>query len=160
MKPGSHIHAGASFQLFLGGSKFFLFFNATELLKNWKNQHFICSNLTLFIVLHSPLYFIFFLFFLFFLFLSFFFLFFFFLGGDAPSPPQMTPLGLIFSIINPLLPEYILMCARNVRSGAPANCEIRSNYLFIIYLFNNFINNMHCTVKKYTYQLNCLYTYI
>ena len=82
---------GASFQLFLGGGrKFFLFFNATGLLKNWKKQHFICSNLTLFIV---P-------FFLFSLFLSFlslfsfflsffsFFSFFFILGGGGRRPPQ------------------------------------------------------------------------
>ena len=64
---------GASFQLFLGGAKFFLFFNATGLLKNWKKQHFICSNLTLFIV---PSFFLsFFLLFFFFFFLFFFFLF-------------------------------------------------------------------------------------
>ena len=36
---------------FSWGPKFFLFFNATGLLKNWKKQHFICSNLTLFISL-------------------------------------------------------------------------------------------------------------
>ena len=67
---------GASFQLFLGGQNFFLFLNATRLLKNWKKQHFICSNLTLFVV---P----------FFLFSSFFlfFLFFFFLGGRRPPQP-------------------------------------------------------------------------
>ena len=67
-------------------STFFLFFNATVLLKNWKKQHFICSNLTLFIV---P----FFLVSLFFSFLSLFsvfFHFFLFLGGDGP--PQMTTL--------------------------------------------------------------------
>ena len=73
-----------------GGGKFFLFFNATGLLKNWKKkQHFICSNLTLFIV---P----FFLSFLFsfFLFFLFFFLFssFLFRGGGgataAPAPPN------------------------------------------------------------------------
>ena len=79
-------NTGASFQLFLGGAKKFLFFNATGLLKNLKKQHFICSNLTLFIV---P----FFLFslFLFFLFFSFFLSFFFFsfsLGGGATAPPQ------------------------------------------------------------------------
>ena len=33
-----------------GGKFFFKFFNATGLLKNWKKQHFICSNLTSFIV--------------------------------------------------------------------------------------------------------------
>ena len=70
-----------------GGGKFFLFFNATGLLKNWKKQHFICSNLTLFIV---P----FFLSFFFSLFFLFFFLFFFFSfswrGVTAPQPPQMS----------------------------------------------------------------------
>ena len=68
------------------GPNFFLFFNATGLLKNWRKQHFICSNLTLFIV---P----FFLFFSFFLFSFSFFLFFFFFfflfpwGGGATPPP-------------------------------------------------------------------------
>ena len=82
---------GASFQLFFGGPKFFLFFNATGLLKNWKKQHFICSNLTLFIV---PFFlsFLFFLLFSLFSFFSFFFLFFLFsfsLGGaTAPQPPS------------------------------------------------------------------------
>ena len=83
------IDAGASFQLFLGGPKIFLFFSATGLLKNWKKQHFICSNLTLFI---AP----FFLSFLsLFSFLSFFFSFFLFPWGGRrpPSPPQMTPLN-------------------------------------------------------------------
>ena len=77
---------GRHFNFFLGGQNFLLFFNATGLLKNWLKQHFIYSNLTLFIV---PFFLSFF-----FLFFSFFlsFLFIFFLGGDAPSPPQMTPL--------------------------------------------------------------------
>ena len=83
----------ASFQLFLGGSKFFFQCHRSPgLLKNWKKQHFICSNSTLFIVL-------FFLFFPFFSLFFFFFLFFFLsfsFGGDSPpcSPPQMTPLSL------------------------------------------------------------------
>ena len=81
---------GASFQLFLGGGKIFLFFfNATGLLKNWKKQHFVCSNLTLFI---GP-FFSFFFFFSLFSCFSFFFLFFsFFLfslgGGGGRRPPQ------------------------------------------------------------------------
>ena len=87
------IWAGASFQIFLGGPNFFKFFNATGLLKNWKKQHFICSNLTSFIV---P----FFLFLFFSLFSSFFFfLFFFFLEGwRGPPAPQMTPLPLRLSL--------------------------------------------------------------
>ena len=80
------LSSGASFQLFLGGGGgkiFYLFFNATELLKNWK-KHFICSNLALFIV---PFFLsFFFLFFLFFL--SFFILFFFLGGSDGPQPPS------------------------------------------------------------------------
>ena len=32
---------GRHFNFFLGGANFFLFFNATGLLKNWKKQHFI-----------------------------------------------------------------------------------------------------------------------
>ena len=41
---------GRHFNIFLGWAKFFLFSNATGLLKKWKKQHFICSNVTLFIV--------------------------------------------------------------------------------------------------------------
>ena len=62
------------------GAKFFLFFNATGLLKNWKKQHFICSNLTLFIV---P-FFLFSLFSLFFSLFSFFLSFFLFPWGRPP----------------------------------------------------------------------------
>ena len=75
-----------------GGQNFFIFFNATGLLKNWKKQHFICSNLTLFMHIVPFFLFSFFLFFSFFSFFLFFFLFifiFFFLGwggGDGPQP--------------------------------------------------------------------------
>ena len=105
--------AGASFQLFLGeGQKFFLFFNATGILKNWKKQHFICSNLTLFIIpffLFSS----FFLFFLFFLsFLSFFFFFFFLGERRPPSPPQMTP----------LLQRIAMAYERRSRRQRPVTC--------------------------------------
>ena len=86
-----------------GGQIFLKFFNATRQLKIWKKQHFICSNLTLFVVPFF-LFSLFFSFFLFFLFFLSFFLFFFFLGGGGrrpPSPPQMTPLlrdvGLSFA---------------------------------------------------------------
>ena len=65
-----------------GGNFFYLFFNATGLLKNLKKQHFICSNLTLFIV---PFFFLSFFFFFFFFFLFSFF--FFFLGGGRRPPP-------------------------------------------------------------------------
>ena len=71
--------AGASCQ------HFFIFFNATVLLKNWKKQHFICSNLTLFIVPDLRSCFSFFLFS--FSFFCFFFIFSFFLGATAPQPP-------------------------------------------------------------------------
>ena len=74
---------------FLGGQIFYLFFNATGLLKNWKKQHFICGNLALFIV---P--FIFFLFFFFFFFFLFFLSFFLFpWGATTPQPlSKMMPL--------------------------------------------------------------------
>ena len=89
------LSAGASFQLFLGGPFFFIS-NATGLLKNWKKQHFICSNLTLFIVPFFLSFFFFFFFSLFFFFLLSFFLFPFSLGRGGgrrpPQPPQMAPL--------------------------------------------------------------------
>ena len=69
-------NTGASFELFLGGQIFFKFFNATGLLKNWKKQHFICSNLTLFVVPFFLFFSFFFSFFSLFSFLSFFFSFF------------------------------------------------------------------------------------
>ena len=81
-----------------GGQNFFLFFNATGLLKNWKKQHFICSNLTLFIVpfflsffLSFFSFFLSFFFLLFFSFFFFFFLFFFFLfpWGATVSPAPL-----------------------------------------------------------------------
>ena len=73
---------------FSWGANFFKFFNATGLLQKWKKQHFICSNLTLFIDPFFPFY-LFSLFFIFFLFFFFFF-FSFSLGGDGPPAPQMT----------------------------------------------------------------------
>ena len=89
------INQGRHFNFFLGGANFFSFFNATGLLKNWRKQHFIFSNLTLFIV---PFFLSFFfsLFSLFFLFFFLFSFFFFLGGGGAPSspPPQMRPLVL------------------------------------------------------------------
>ena len=79
---------GRHFNFFLGDQNVFLFFNATGLLKNWKKQHFICSNLTLFVVPFF-LFSLYSLFFLFFLSFFLFFLFFFFLGGRRPpSPPK------------------------------------------------------------------------
>ena len=66
---------GRHLNFFLGGQNFF--FNATGLLKNWKKQHFICSNLTLFIVPFC----------LFSLF-SFFFFLLFPRGATAPQPPK------------------------------------------------------------------------
>ena len=75
---GRQFDQGRHFNFFVGGQILFLFFHATGLLKNWKKHHFICSNLTLFIV---PFFLSFFLFF------SFFFLFSFSLGGDGPPAP-------------------------------------------------------------------------
>ena len=85
---------GRHFNFFSEGAKLFLFFNATELLKNWKKYHLICINLTLFIV-HFFL--SFFLSSFFYFFLSFFFLFsiLFFHGGGAtaPAPSNDTPVA-------------------------------------------------------------------
>ena len=88
---------GRHFNFFLGGQKFFKFSNATGLLKKWKKHHFICSNLTLFIVLFF-LFSLFSLFFLFFLFFFLFFFFFFFLfpwGRRPPSPPNDASASVI-----------------------------------------------------------------
>ena len=78
---------GASFQLFLGGPTFFFICQCHRTIEKLKKQHFICSNLTLFIVPFFSLFFSFlplFSFFLFFLFFSFY------LGGggDGPQPPK------------------------------------------------------------------------
>ena len=76
--------AEASFQLFLGGGQnFFNFSMPPDYWKIGKKQHFICSNLTLFIV---P-FFLFSFFSLFFLFFLFFFFFLFPWGGGATAPP-------------------------------------------------------------------------
>ena len=73
---------------FSWGLQFFLFVNATGLLKNWKKQHFICSNLTLFIVpFFLPFFFSSFFLFFFLLCFSFFFSFF-SLGATAHQPPS------------------------------------------------------------------------
>ena len=89
----------ASFQIFLGRAKFFLNFSMPpDYWKIGKKQHFICSDLTLFIApfFLSLFFSSFFPLFFFFSSFSFFFSFFFFPwggGGDGPpSPPQMTPL--------------------------------------------------------------------
>ena len=94
---------GHHFNIFLGGPTFFYIFQCHRTIEKLEKQHFICSNLTLFIV---P-FFLFFLFFsLFFLFFLFFFLFFFFLfpwGATAPQPPiwrLCSSSSIINSIIN------------------------------------------------------------
>ena len=91
--PHDETLSGASFQLFLGAI-FLNFSMPPDYWKTGKKHHFICSNLTLFIV---P----FFLSFFFFVF-SFFYSFFFFLGGGGrrPPDPQMTPLDSICSRVN------------------------------------------------------------
>ena len=86
------LHSSVILTFSWGGQIFLLFFNATGQLKIWKKQHFICSNLTLFIV---P-FFLSFFFLSFFFFFLFFFLFFFFsfsLGeGGGDDPPGPSPL--------------------------------------------------------------------
>ena len=91
-------HSGASFQLFLGGAKFFLNFSMPP--DYWKKQHFTCSNLTLFVVL----FFLFSLFLIFFLFSFFFFFFSFSLGGaTAPQPPSNDAPDIISFLISVFL---------------------------------------------------------
>ena len=68
------------------GGKIFFIFQCHRSIEKLEKQHFVCSNLTLFIV---PFFLSFFfsLFSLFFLFFLSFFLFFFFLGGRRPPAP-------------------------------------------------------------------------
>ena len=78
----SQFWAGASFQLFWGPQIFYIFSMSPDYWKIGKKQHFICSNLTLFII---PFFLSFFSsFFLFFLFFLSFFLFPW--GATAPQP--------------------------------------------------------------------------
>ena len=97
------IYQGRHFNFYLGGKNFFIFECHRTIEKLEKKQHFICSNLTLFIV---P----FFLFFSFFSLFSFFLLFFFFLGGGATAPqPLLNDASAIYS--NALLKSHISMVA-------------------------------------------------
>ena len=99
------------FNFFLGGQNFFKFFNATGLLKNWKKQHFICSNLTLCIVPYL-LSFIF-SFFLFFLFFFLFFLFFFSWGSDGPPAPlKWRPWWVTMNVFCDISTAQSLACWR------------------------------------------------
>ena len=94
------------------GARIFSRWPCTGLLQNWKKQHFICSNLTLFIVPFF-LFSLFSLFFLFFLFFLSFFFFSFCLGGRPPAPSQMTPLSpfLVKTFQNALLLHLSLHAA-------------------------------------------------
>ena len=114
---------GRHFNFFLGGPNFFKFFNATGLLKNWKKQHFICSNLTFFIV---P--FFLFSFFSFSLF-SFFFLSFFFSfslggggggGGRRPPQPPSNDASARVSPMQSIEPHKILAPTRTRTRGSPS----------------------------------------
>ena len=117
---------GASFQLFLGlggGAKIFPCLSVSmppDYLKNWRKQHFICSNLTLFI---SSLLSFYSLFFSFLSLFSFFLSFFFFSllslggGGNSSGPPKKAPLMWVsaseFCIcINSLLCKQNLILAK------------------------------------------------
>ena len=88
LSPKTMVRQGRHFNFFLRGPIFYIIFQCHWTIEKLKKQHFICSNLTLFIV---P-------FFLFFSFVSFSFFFFSFffsfsLGrGDGPQPPHITPL--------------------------------------------------------------------
>ena len=78
---------GRHFNFFLVGAKIFFSFQSQRTMEKLEKQHFICSNLTLFIIpFFLSFFFSFFSLFLFFLFFSFFFSFFFSLGGGATAP--------------------------------------------------------------------------
>ena len=119
-------------------STFFLeanfFFHATGLLKKFEKAHFICSNFTLFIVPFLS----FFSLFSFFL----FFLFFFLPGGDAPQPPQMTPLILILKGINHKIRIFkiIIMLPRNSK-------------LWIIYIFEQSTSDISVYSRLHIMQI-------
>ena len=86
---------GRHFNFFLGAKFFFYSPMPPDYWKIGKKQHFICSNLTLFIVPFFSLSFFLLFFFFFFFFFSFFFSFFFFLGGRGgrrpPAPLKWRP---------------------------------------------------------------------
>ena len=124
----THTPPVASFQIFSWGAMIFClnFSMPLRLLKNWKKQHFICSNLT---VIHSSLLSFFLFFYAFFLFFLFFFLFFFFLfpwgggGATAPQPPQMTPL-------HPTPPPTIQLIRMNIEWSMICSIEPSSQPAF------------------------------
>ena len=123
---------GRHFNFFLG-QNFFLFFNATGLLTNWKKTAHICSNFTLFIVpffLFSLFFLFFFLFFLFFFFSFFFFLFSLSLGRRPPSPSNDAHAS------KPLSRFLILH----------SQCLVSDTYGFITTRY----------IRQRTYTINCL----
>ena len=110
--------------LYTQGRHFNFFFGAKfDYWKIGKKQHFICSNLTLFIV---P-FFLFSLFSLFSLFLFFFFcLFSFSWGATVPQPPQMTPLYILLLTFASW--SIDLFCIWTFRGSREVNCI--SNFKF------------------------------
>ena len=136
---------GRHLSFFLGGPHFFFIFQCHRTIKNWKKQHLICSNLTLFIV---P-------FFRFSLFLSLFFSFFFFFsfflflweGGDGPPPPQMTPLPVNRACaVRPSVCPSVCLSVRScihlcMHASVPPS--VRSH------VFRSFVWSLACCQKNY-----------
>ena len=123
----------------MGGQKFLLFFNATGLLKNWKKQHFICSNLTLFIVPFFLFSLFFSFFFLFFSFFLSFFLFFFFLGeATAPQPPLNDASDHAYTHYNARYTSHriqnklIQICGDQIRDDKLAECRNAPYFSLIV----------------------------
>ena len=134
-------NAGASFQLFLGRGEIFFYFSVLpDYWKIWKKQHFICSNLTLFI---AP-FFLFSLFFSFFLF--FFFLFFFFLfpwggGRRPPQPPSNdAPAAMISSqsalLLVILASSLILTCHSQIKLTPCLSLVIFISETFVVFVIS------------------------
>ena len=102
-------HQWRHFNFFLGGANFFFIFRCHQTIEKLeKKQHFICSNLTLFIVpfFLSLFFLLFFSFFFFFFFL--FFLFSFSLGGDGPplQPPSNDASGYHLRVWRDITREF------------------------------------------------------
>ena len=119
------------FNFFWEGQYFILFFNATGLLKNWKKQHFQCSNLTLFIV---PFFLsVFFSFFFFFLFFLSVFLFSFSLGATAPSPPQITSLVCFLTFLHIFFMYFsFFIISHRIVSHLFGNSDNSAKFLWIV----------------------------
>ena len=146
----THDIAEASFQLFLGGAKFFVIFQCHRTTEKFEKQHFICSNFTLFIV---PFFsFFFFLLFSLISFLSFFFFFFSFSlgggGGDGPPVPlkwRPCDIDLILVSISTFLKSWILQNLEYI----PLTVDplVRASEGYILKLTDSFVNLVSCILQ-------------